>query len=459
MIYDKVNFLSLYGKRLNKINDLRFKLILTNFRKGSSPSSPSIKIDSNIDKALELIKSKKEPKKKINSFHSFLRDIQNYSKIEKKEKKNYFSKLKGYKNYEEEKLIKERRERRYKEIINLKKKREFLESQKLFPNYNEIFSSMIPYLKNEKSLENSKEYLTERNNFSKIGLSENKNRKNNNTYFSISSLPNINNKIIKPINIKKISIVGKLPKKNNYVNKSSSNFLFNREKILLSNLNSKNNNISFLSNNKKPFIEFNKQFTLNNNSVDDSNIFLKSNKNKSPMNKKIIKKLLNINMNTKNKSNNHKDMKRSISSLIIRDKNDKNNSIIKTPIKFYKYQKKWNSPKAISFDKIIGRYDNKKKNNEIKGEKNYFPNYEAIYNDNKKSLVSYGNNKGILLKKFKINSTRKLISNLHDLINSQSNSYRVIDINKKEKIKRFEEKIEKLKEKFGQFYEIAKKNK
>ena len=60
MIYDKVNFLSLYGKRLNKINDLRFKLILTNFRKGSSPSSPSIKIDSNIEKALELIKSKKK---------------------------------------------------------------------------------------------------------------------------------------------------------------------------------------------------------------------------------------------------------------------------------------------------------------------------------------------------------------------------------------------------------------
>ena len=116
-------------------------------------------------------------------------------------------------------------------------------------------------------------------------------------------------------------------------------------------------------------------------------------------------------------------------------------------------------PKTISFDKIVGRYDQdnkKRKIAELDRIKEYSPNFDLVENNSKRSLVNYGKSKEIILKNLKINSTRKLISNLHNLVNNL-NSYSVIDIIKKDKQKRKEEKISKLKEKFGQFYELANK--
>ena len=128
------------------------------------------------------------------------------------------------------------------------------------------------------------------------------------------------------------------------------------------------------------------------------------------------------------------------------------------PIKLNKYKKKWNSPKSILFDKNVGRdeINNKKKFSEIERTKSYFPNYNAIFVDNNKSFVNYGKNKDILLKNYKMNFNRKIISDRKKLENSPLNSYIVMDIINKEKQKNEKEKINKMKEKFGDSYELLK---
>ena len=466
-MYQKQAFLSLFGKRLNKLNSMRIKLLLPN-KNDSEQIFPHRNILSYIDKNGIEYKSKREKDQEKKSLDIFIKDVHNNEEKEKSDREIYFSRLRGFKDSEEEKQYKAERKRRYQEIINLKKKKEYIESKKLFPNYNEIVSSMRPIIKNyEKNAELiKKNYLTERSNKSQRSIiSKNEkmkiiNNNNNNSYESISSLPNIDNKNLKSFETNDTNRAPIITLRNN-INNSCNNLLSNKEKNALINLKIKKNIISFLLNRKNKSIDINGNFPFINKSK-SNNLLFKNNRDLSPIKKNINKKALNLELNSEIKKN----IKRSISSFVKRKNinskdNDNTDRIIKqeNKRKLIKYKKKWNLPKTISFDKIVGRFDKdnkKRKIAELDRIKEYSPNFDLVENNSKRSLVNYGKSKEIILKNLKINSTRKLISNLHNLVNNL-NSYSVIDIIKKDKQKRKEEKISKLKEKFGQFYELANK--
>jgi hypothetical protein len=221
-------------------------------------------------------------------------------------------------------------------------------------------------------------------------------------------------------------------------------FLFNKKFKKKMNVSSPNN-ICLDRKDKNPSL-YNVSVITNNNSRIAS-----PNRNNSTND--VIKSKNIIHSNTKH------PIKRNNSSLLIRNIDGKNKQ--KRMIKLIKYKKKWDLPKSIVFDKIVGRYDSgNKRFKELKGTKNYFPNYNYIFNDNNKCYVHYGNNKEILFKNLKIDLTRKLISNSHNLMNSPTNSYNVIEQIKIHEQKRKQEKIDKLKEKYGPYYElIGKKQK
>ena len=469
-MYQQQKFLSLFGKRLKKFNSIKLKLILPS--KNDSEHAPSHRnLLSYIDKNGIEYKSTREKEQEKKSYDIFIKNIYNNEEKEKSDRETFFSRLRGFKDSDEEKQFKEERKRRYQEIINLKKRKEEIESKKLFPNYNEIVSSMRPIINNyEKSEEITKEkYLTDRSNRSQPSIISKKNlvkiiNNNNNSYESMSSLPNIDNKNFKSFETNDTNRVPNISLRNNS-NNSCNNLLSNKEKKALINLKINKSNISRLLNGKNNSKEMSENFSFINKS-NSNNLLLKNNRDLSPIKKNINKKPLNLVLNSEIKNT----IKRSISSFVKRknsnskdnDNDDNTNRIIKheTTRKLIKYQKKWNLPKTVSFDKIVGRYDkdNKKaKVAELSRVKQYSPNFDSIEHNYKKSLVNYGKSKEIIFKNFKINSTRKLISNLHNLVNKPCNSYSVIDIIKKDKQKRKEEKINKLKEKFGQFYKLANK--
>ena len=465
-MYTKQTFLSLFGKKLHKFNSIKLKLILPN-KNEYKQTPPNRRKISYIDKNGIEFKPKREKEKEKKSFDIFFKNAYNNEEKEKSDREIYFSRLRGFKDSEEEKQFKAERKRRYQEIINLKKKKEYIESKKLFPNYNEIVSSMRPIINNyEKSAKIIKEkYLTERSNKSLRSIISKieavKINSNNNSYESMSSFPNIDNKNLKSFETNETNRVRDITLRNS-VNNSCNNLLFNKEKNVLNHFRIKKSNVLSLLNRKNKSIEINDNFPFINKSK-SNNLVLKNNRDLSPIKKNINKKALNLQLNSDNKNT----IKRSISTFVKRKisnskENDNSNNITKqeTTRKIINYQKKWNLPKSIAFDKIVGRYDKdnkKRKIAELDGIKQYSPNYDLVENSSKKSLVNYGKTKEIILKNLKINSTRKLISNFHNLVNSPCNSYSVIDIIKRDKQKRKEEKINKLKEKFGQFYELANK--
>ena len=326
---------------------------------------------------------------------------------------------------------------------------------------------MRPLINNyEKNAELIKEkYLTERSSKSQRSLITKRdvvkiNNNNNNSYESISSLPNIDNKNLKSFETNDTNKAPIITLRNNIIN-SCNNLLTNKEKKALNNLKINKCNISELLNKKNNSIEINGNFPFINK-CNSNNLLFKNNRDLSPIKKNINKKPLNLELNSEIKN----AIKRSISSFTKRKNsnskdNDNTDRIVKqeNTRKIIKYQKKWNLPKTIIFDKIVGRYDKDNKKGKIfefDRIKEYSPNFDLVENNSKRSLVNYGKSKEMMLKNLKINSTRKLISNLHNLVKNP-NSYSVIDIIKRDKEKRKEEKICKLKEKFGQFYELANK--
>ena len=121
------------------------------------------------------------------------------------------------------------------------------------------------------------------------------------------------------------------------------------------------------------------------------------------------------------------------------------------------YVKKWNLPKIIKFDKILGREKNKSKNpNKFKSmevaKRYYSPNFNYIYSDNN-SYVNFSPNEKSF-NKIKLNLTRKIIFNHEMLSNSSSKNLFLIDAINKEKKKKKELKLKKLKEKYGKLFEF-----
>lgn len=462
MIYGKVNYLSFFGKNMDKLDNIKIKGIL---KKNGQYHSTKL-IDSYIDKNGIQKKSNYQLEKERKMFKSFFEKLFNYSDKDKEAKDKYFSKIKGYKNYEEEKYIKEKRKKRFQEIVSLKRKKELMERNKLFSNYNSNNNSDIPRLK-------KKEYLSDRNITSKLNNS-------NSSYLQMSSLPsidkfniNLNKKFSSlPINkTNRISNISSAYTNNNNRTKNKKNILSarNNNQMHLFHTKLQKKKLKILFNNKNKYLQITDKYSkikINNNTNNISKILSNEVKCITPIKKKINKNILisNSNINININPDNQKKVKRCSSSLMIKryknmSLNDSEN-IKKAPIKLSKYHKKWDEQKGILFDKIVGRNDNsEKKFKEIGGIKNYFPNYNSIFIDNSKSFVNYGKNKDVMLKNLKIDTTRKLISNWHNLINSPSNSYIVMDIIIKEKQKKKEAKINKLKQKFGQYYEIINKMK
>jgi len=463
MIYEEINYLSLIGKKkINKFNDkIRIK---KNLNKNKEISYNNI-VDVYINKSGIGENSNYEKNKEKKFFKNFFHQLYDYQIKKKEDKQNYISKLKGYKNPEEEKQIKEKRKKRIQEIIRIKKKKEFLDNSKICPNYKEIYSTLLPHFNYEKSEhKNKEENLTDRKNTVKINKINSAKIINDNFFLVIPTLQNLdkinNNKKFKSFETSKSNRIINITNKNNNTSRvNNDNILLSaRNQIRLFNIKLKKKKISFLSNSTKKFLDINDKTS----SINKSNDIHKENDNK--INNNIDEHIFNSNISLCDPKN----IKRSKSSFIIRNNKDnkdinQNNYICnrkKSPIQLVNYKKKWDLPKSIIFDKIVGRYDNNNKKGkviEISGIKNYFPNYNSIFIDNKKSFVHYGKNKEMMLKNLKIETTRKLISNLHNLMNSPTNSYKVMDIIARDKQKKKEEKINKLKKKFGQYYEIAYK--
>ena len=116
------------------------------------------------------------------------------------------------------------------------------------------------------------------------------------------------------------------------------------------------------------------------------------------------------------------------------------------------YNKRWNLPKVISFDKISGRY--KKNKNPIKHEPykrmyNYSPNYDLISFNDKKAYVKLGKDNKNNFKKYKINITRKYLCNHRNIINNSGDFYNILRLIKEEK-----EKKDKIKAKLERNFSI-----
>ena len=468
MINEKVNYLSLFGKKMKKSEKMKLKELL----KKNKESPTNIIIDSYIDKNGIQKKSNYQLKKDKKMFKSFFEKMYNNKKKEKEAKGTYFSKIKGYKNAEEEKQKKERRKKRFQEIISLKKRRDFLESNKIIHNFSNMNNnSNIPYLK-------KKEYLTDRN----IRLKKNNSDLSNLLVPSLPSIDRISNSISlhKKFNSLKVRKTNRILNISNEKTKTNTNrtkisilsarnqnYNINHNQIRLFNIKFKKKKFNSLSSNKNKFLQINDKYSkiMNNNAninINNSGIIWNNVKSISPIKKKIDKNILVSKINAYNLYN-KKQIKRCSSSLLIKNKNmdlNESNDIKKVPTKLCKYKKKWDQKKSLLFHKIVGRYDeHAKKNREILGVRSYFPNYNSIFVDNSKSFVNYGKNKDIQLKNLKIDTTRKLITNWHNLMHSPSDSYIVMDIISKEKQKKKEIKINKLKEIFGQYYEKITKNK
>jgi len=302
----------------------------------------------------------------------------------------------------------------------------------------------------------------------------------------------------------RLKLHGKLPPYfcNLQLENSSLKSFYNN---IISISNRKNNNLTHLSydsrikhlTNKKSekkqkkkivnsniFINFNKnKFVENeNNTGKDYLLFKIKLRKNNPYKNKIneINSSLSLNYLTLNKNKNifnktstnrkHISFKNSLDkivkekdSLFINTLYSNNYSYRKKPKVFKEknYKKKWDLPKALSFDKLSGREQViiKRKFTNIQGTKNYTPNYNSIFLDTSKTFVHYGINAKTDFQNKKSDMTRKTICNYKKLIESLGSNYSVINLIKEERKKKKEKRMKKMKELFGQFYEFIDDNK
>ena len=182
---------------------------------------------------------------------------------------------------EEDNYIKEKRQKRYHDIISLKKKRAYLESIKLYPNYSYIYSSNLPYLKEikkEKKIDKNRiNNLTERTNNSKINIKNNLSNLPIPSFHGIDRI-NINNKFIS-LQTSKTNKILDISKEKSNINTNRKNILSERNQIHLFNIKTKKKKRIYLLNN------FNKN---KNKYLNISNI------NSSKKDKKIIRNVVLI---------------------------------------------------------------------------------------------------------------------------------------------------------------------
>ena len=91
-----------------------------------------------LDKNGIKMKLQYEIDKERKLFNRFIENMRNYKKLDELRKKNYFSKLRGYRDNSEEKKIMELREKRLRDILELKKRKEFIDKNRSILNIGNI---------------------------------------------------------------------------------------------------------------------------------------------------------------------------------------------------------------------------------------------------------------------------------------------------------------------------------
>ena len=115
MFHYKMKFYSSIGNKLKKL-----------YRNSQPEKIIEEKSFAYLDNNGENIKLKYEIEKERNLFNKFINNMRNYKKLDKIRKQNYLSKLRGYKDNNEEKKVMELRQKRFHDILELKKRKELI---------------------------------------------------------------------------------------------------------------------------------------------------------------------------------------------------------------------------------------------------------------------------------------------------------------------------------------------
>ncbi len=143
MFHDKMIFYSSIGNRLKKL-----------YRNNNPPKLFDERSFSYLDNNGEKIKLKYEIEKERRLFNEFISNMRNYKIFEEIKRKNYLSKLKGYKGIDEEKKITELRQKRFNDILELRKRRELINRNISLLNVPSIGSVLEKFLMDTKRKRN-----------------------------------------------------------------------------------------------------------------------------------------------------------------------------------------------------------------------------------------------------------------------------------------------------------------
>ena len=143
MFHDKMIFYSSIGNRLKKLYRNNNPLKLFDERSFSY-----------LDNNGEKIKLKYEIEKERRLFNEFISNMRNYKILDEIKRKNYLSKLKGYKGIDEEKKITELRQKRFNDILELRKRRELINRNISLLNVPSIGSVLEKFLMDTKRKRN-----------------------------------------------------------------------------------------------------------------------------------------------------------------------------------------------------------------------------------------------------------------------------------------------------------------
>ena len=399
MFEEKFKLYSSYGNRLKKLNKIRYHdKIMEN------------KYHSYLDKDGFEIKLKYEIEKEKKLFNQFINDMRNYQKVEEEKRKNYLSKMKGYKDmYEENKII-ELRRRRLKDILDLKKRKEYIDTKISLLNTTSLPSNIGYYLLGGKNrnYKNTKEIFLNNINNTNENIRKNNLKKIN--YQALLPLnishnsENTNNspKQLQFLDSNNYNIMTKIIRRRVHPNFSSS-FLWSPEKkINLIHLKIKGND----SSNKlqKQLLSQKDTNTTNINSNETNSMNLNSTNNTNKINS-YNNKINNMKSSVKNYYFYPNDFHLNVTKLNLKNKSE--------------------SKYPVSLDKIMDRNNISYNNNEMnKLNSDFHNNISKSLNDsNQSSLVN--NKRWIKLKKI---GSLKLSNHI---INNESNSLRDLDKEKK----------------------------
>ena len=143
MFHDKMIFYSSIGNRLKKL-----------YRNNNPPKLFDERSFSYLDNNGEKIKLKYEIEKERRLFNEFISNMRNYKIFDEIKRKNYLSKLKGYKGIDEEKKITELRQKRFNDILELRKRRELINRNISLLNVPSIGSVLEKFLMDTKRKRN-----------------------------------------------------------------------------------------------------------------------------------------------------------------------------------------------------------------------------------------------------------------------------------------------------------------